>query len=166
MKPLQQFFRTLPFLVFYKTKFSMFLTFGQWKECRGYSQLLRNNKFCKNQKQQKSTSIAAVLLRFPCLIFVDHYTTLCRRGCSHFNSSGKGQGYFAERRMQNGIVLRRLENNAKLLSRPICILRTMPFYVLRSAKYPCRLVKVTKRTVLSPFKVVVTTQTCFQLVIY
>ena len=96
----------------------------------------------------------------------DSLSTKMRRRCSHFNSSGKGQGYFAERRMQNGIVLRRLENNAKLLSRPICILRTMPFYVLRSAKYPCRLVKVTKRTVLSPFKVVVTTQTCFQLVIY
>ena len=40
----------------------------------------------------------------------------------------------------------------------------MPLYVLRSAKYP--LVKVTKPAVLSPFKLVVTTQKCFLLVIY
>ena len=48
------------------------------------------------------------------------------------SSSASGQGYFVERRMQNGIVLRGLENSAKFLSRLICILRTMPFCVLQN----------------------------------
>ena len=122
-----------------------------------------NNKFkesfyfVKTQNSKKTDQYCCGTFTIPmsnlCRPFHDSLSTKMRRGCSHFNFSGKGQGYFAERRMQNGIVHRRLENNAKLLSRSICILRTMPLYVLRSVKYPCRLIKVTKRAVLSPFKV-------------
>ena len=87
-----------------------------------------------------------------------------RRGCSHFNSSGKGQGYFAERRIQNGIVLRRLENNAKLLSPPHLHFENNA--IVRSAfcEILLRMVKVAKRAVLSPFKVVVTNQKCFHAI--
>lgn len=47
------------------------------------------------------------------------------------------QGYFAECRMQNGIVLNmqmKWENNLALFFNP---LRTIPFCFLHSAKYPC-----------------------------
>ena len=40
-------------------------------------------------------------------------------------------------RMQNGIFLKGLKNNTKLFSCFICILRTMPFCILHSTKYPC-----------------------------
>ena len=162
------------FLYFTQQNLVCFSRLAKGRNARVIHNYCENNKFKENfhfvktQNSKQSTSIAAVLSRFPCLIFVYRFTTVSRCGAAVriLIPLVKGQGYFAERRMQNGIVLRRLENNAKLLSRTICILRTMPFYVLRSAKYPCRLVKVTIRTVLSPFKVVVTTQKCFQLVIY
>ena len=39
---------TFWFLVFYKTKFSIFLTFGQWKECTVIHNYCENNKFKEN----------------------------------------------------------------------------------------------------------------------
>ena len=78
---------TFSFLVFYKTKFSIFLTFGQGKECTVIHNYCENNKFKENfyfvktQNSKKQGSIAAVLSRFPCLIFVDRFTNLCRPRC-------------------------------------------------------------------------------------
>ena len=106
MKPLQQFFRTLPFNFLYFTKRNLvcFSRLANGRNAGVIHNYCENNKFKENfsfvktQNSKKSASITVVLSRFPSLNFVDRFF------------SGKGQGYFAERRMHNGIVLRRLQS--------------------------------------------------------
>ena len=178
MKPLQQFFRTLPFDFLYFTKRNLvcFSRLVNGRNARVIHNYCENNKFkeifhfVKIQNSKKQGSIAAVLSRLPCLIFADRFTTFCRPRCGAavriLIPLVKGRGILQNAECRMALFSEGQKTMLSCCLRVTCILRTMPLYVLRSAKYSCRMIKVTKPTVLSPFKVEVTTQECFQLVIY
>ena len=106
----------------------------------------------KNPRSNHSNLFSSSFAHYLFMYFTKR-NLVCFSRLANGGNAGAIHNYCENNAILFCIVHRRLENNAKLLSRAICILRTIPHYVLHSAKYPCRLIKVTKRAVLSPFKV-------------